>query len=72
MDIPDFTEIESRDSLEKTVVEADIISVVNDCNVAAATGKQFVLFKEHDKDSPVALMTGNITKMRPYDAVAAF
>lgn len=72
MDISDYTEIESRDSLEKTIVEADIISVVNDCNVAAAASKQFVLFKEYEKDSPVAIMTGNITKMRPYDAVTPF
>jgi hypothetical protein len=56
-------EITSRDTLETTMVRGDLIEVVHNMNLAAATGKQFVVC-EDVSGGAVALETRNITRMR--------
>jgi hypothetical protein len=60
-------EVTSRDTFDATVVEGDFVQFVNDLNLAAAAGKQFVLFTEVRPDgstNPVALEARNITRAR--------
>lgn len=64
-------EITSRDTLDPTIVEADMATLVNDLNIAAAAGKQFVILQEHGAGA-VALETRNITRMREREDEDAF
>lgn len=60
-------EITSRETLDTTTVEGDFASFINDLNVAAASGKQFVVATEIRPDGqtcPVGLETRNITRIR--------
>jgi hypothetical protein len=67
-------EITSRDTLDSTVVAGDFASFINDLNIAAAAGKQYVLCTEirNGEHSPVALETRNITRIRDLGAHDAF
>ena len=62
-------EIWSRDTLETTRVEGDLVTVVNAMNITAAQGKQFLIMDEEGGGS-VALECKNITRMREVKADA--
>lgn len=64
-------EITSRDTLDPTIVESDLVQLVNDLNVAASGGKQFVIVTEKDSGN-TALETRNITRIREKDGDNAF
>lgn len=64
-------EITSRDSFEKTVIEGDFLALTNELNLAAAQGKQFVIFTEILPDgetTPCAVYVGNLIKARELPA----
>jgi hypothetical protein len=67
-------EITSRDTLDETLIEGDFHSFINDLNIAAASGKQFVIAAEvrEDGSEPVAFETRNITRIRVSEAERAF
>lgn len=57
--------IYSRDMLEPLIVEGDLVTVVNNLNVAAANGKQFAIMTEEGYDeNGCAIEIRNITRMR--------
>lgn len=63
-------EITSRDTLDPTIIAGDFTKFLNDLNVAAVAGKQFVIATEVRADgeqAPVGLETRNITRIRPID-----
>lgn len=65
-------EVTSRGTLDPTYIDADFTEFVNNVNIAAAAGKQFVLFTEirdNGETNPVALETRNITRAREVDGV---
>lgn len=59
-------EITSKGTLDATIVEGDFQTFINDLNLAAAQGKQFVVATEQrdGETQPVALETRNITRIR--------
>lgn len=59
-------EVTSRETLEPTIVASDFAQFVNDLNLAAAAGKQYVIATEvrDGRESPVALETRNIVRIR--------
>lgn len=61
----------SRNSLEPRRIQGDLISLVNDMNIAAASGKQFVVVQKED-GAPVAIQTQNITTMDQEDESDAY
>jgi hypothetical protein len=64
--LTDTLTIRVRDSFEPIMVEADFVAFINDLNIAAATGKQYVIATEANTGGqPVALETRNITAIRP-------
>lgn len=70
-------EITSRDSLDATMIEGDLIAVTHTMNTASANGKQFIVVTEEGGPyggGPCAIEIKNITRMRevPSDAVAPF
>lgn len=62
-------EITSTGTLDPTIVEADMAALVYDLNIAAASGKQFIIMQEHGAGA-VALETRNITRMREIEGDA--
>jgi hypothetical protein len=56
-------EITSRDDLEKTYVQGDLLDVVNGMNMAASNGRKFYVTEEEGGGN-VAIDLSNITKMR--------
>ena len=58
------------DSLETEVVDGDLISLVNNLNVAAANGKQFAILDS--PKGPVMVQTRNILKAREIDGEESF
>jgi ABC-type microcin C transport system duplicated ATPase subunit YejF len=66
-----FLEITSRDTLDPTIMEGDLAELVNDLNLAAAKGKQFVVVTEKGSGN-TALETRNITRIREKDGDNAF
>ncbi len=56
-------EITVRDLLEPIKIEAEMIGFINDMNIAAASGKHFVIAQEKDR-GPVAFETRNVTVIR--------
>jgi hypothetical protein len=64
-------EITSRDTLDTTVVTGEFVEFIQDLNLAAAQGKQFVVATEvrDSETQPVALETRNITRIRVLDGI---
>lgn len=56
-------EVTSQNTLDPTICEGNFLSLINDLNLAAATGKQFVILQELN-GGPVALETRAITRIR--------
>lgn len=56
-------EITSRDTLDPTLVEGEFLDLVNNLNIAAATGKQFLLVDEKGSGN-TAIEIKNITRIR--------
>lgn len=67
-------EITSRNTLDPTVVAGEFASFVDSLNIAAASGKQFVIAAEvrGDEETHVALETRNITRVRDLGSIGAF
>lgn len=55
--------VTSRDTLEDTVIDGEMKQLLNDLNLAAAKGHQFMLASEPNGD-PVLLEVKNITRVR--------
>lgn len=64
-------EIMVRDALEPVLIESDFIAFIQDLNVAAAKGLQYVIAQEAT-GNPVAFETRNITTIRPRGEDNAF
>lgn len=67
-------EITSRETLDPTLVSGDFPGFINDLNIAAAAGKQFVIATEirDGQELNVALETRNITRIRDLGGVDAY
>ncbi len=66
-------EITHKNTFEPTIIEGDFMAFINDLNIAAANGKQFVVANEARPDgslAPVAFETRNITRIRNVDSDA--
>jgi hypothetical protein len=60
-----------RDSLETEIIKGDLVTLVNDLNVAAANGKQFAILCD-SKGEGVMVETRNIIKAREVGDTDAF
>jgi hypothetical protein len=68
-------EISVKSSMDPTVIAGDFAQFINDLNIAAASGKQFVIAHEQRPDgtkTPVAFDTRNITRIRELETDDAF
>lgn len=68
-------EISLKSTLDPTFVDSPFPQFVNDLNMAAAKGMQFVIATEMRDDGqrrPVAFETRNITRIRELDEEHAF
>lgn len=67
-------EITLRQTMEPSVVEGDLVSFINDLNIAAAAGKQYIIATEilGGQGSPAAFETRSITRVRELDDENAF
>jgi hypothetical protein len=67
-------EVSLRDTLDATIVEGEFDAFISNLNIAAASGKQFVVAVEvrDDGTEPVAFETRNITRVRPVSVEDAF
>jgi hypothetical protein len=68
-------EITSKGTLDPTIVKGDHLALLNELNLAAAQGKQFVLLEEEGGPyggGPVILETRNITRVRTMEGTSAF
>lgn len=64
-------EITVRDVVDPVQIEGDFAGFIADLNIAAASGKQFVICKELG-GGPVAFETRNITIMRDAEDDSSF
>lgn len=60
-----------RDSLESEVIEGDLLTLMNNLNVAAANGKLFAILEDVNGDG-VMVQTQNIVKARERTVEDAF
>lgn len=67
----EILEIMVRDALEPVLIEGDFASFIQDLNMAAARGHQYVIAQEAS-GNPVAFETRNITTIRPRAESNAF
>lgn len=70
-----MVEITSRGVLDPTQITEDFSQFVDNLNIAAASGKQFVIATENRDEGdpePVALNTQLIARIRPVDVEDAF
>lgn len=68
-------EISVKSAMEATRIVGDFAQFVNDLNIAAASGKQFIICTEEHADgttAPVAFDTRNITRIREIQVDNAF
>lgn len=60
-------EVTLKSTIDATYVEGEFVQFINDLNVAAAKGMQYVIATERRPDgttAPVAFETRNITRIR--------
>lgn len=68
-------EISVMHAMDPTIIEGNFSQFINDLNIAAASGKQFVICTERLPDgetAPVAFDTRNITRIREVERNDAF
>lgn len=66
-----YMEVMSTGMLEPTLIEGDMHHMMQELNLAATAGKQFVLFEDVN-GLKVGLETRNITRIREIDPDKAF
>jgi hypothetical protein len=59
-----------RDSFETEIIEGDLVTLMNNLNIAAANGKQFAILDA--ENGPVMVETRNIIKAKEASGSDAF
>lgn len=62
-----YVELWFQNSLETEVIEGDLVTLMNNLNIAAANGKQFAILDA--KSGPVMVETRSIIKAKERESV---